>query len=120
MRHAGQRFTGFLDGDQDTPEAIAAHEVPGAVNGVDDPAATARAGFVRAFLAQDAVVGKFALDRLTNEALVLTVCDGDGRVVGFGFGGNAAGADLPSIFAGSDRDAAGEFELSMMGRRHIT
>ena len=82
-------FAAGLQCDQVGPQRIAAQVIARAVDGVDDPAPSA-AGFTpRAFLAQDAVVGKRGCQDFRNQPLAFTVGRGDRGVVGFCVGRNA-------------------------------
>ncbi len=111
MRDSGERFAGFLQPDQDAPEAIAANEIARAIDRVDDPAAAAGSGLARSLFAQDAVAGKLAFDGFADEALVFLVGNGNGRIVRLGFGGDAPGSQALGILAGLEGDAPGKFQF---------
>ena len=71
------------------------------------------AGLLGAFLAENGVAGKLALDGLADEALVLLVGDGDGRCVGLGLGGNAVRANAPGVLSGGGGHAEGELKFRL-------
>ena len=59
-----------FEGQHDTPEGNASHEAAGAVDGVDNPAAPAARFAFRAFLPQQAVVGKGLFQKFRDQPLV--------------------------------------------------
>src|SRR4051812_37439121 len=75
MRDTDERFVGFLQRHEHAPESISADKIARAVDRVDNPPPSARSVLAGAFLAEDAVVRKATLDRLTNETLVLFIGD---------------------------------------------
>ena len=99
---------------QHAPETIAADEVPRPVDGVDDPAPSARPRFARAFLPEDPIVGKIPLDRLADEALVLLVGDRHGRCVRLDLGGDPVSADSYRIRAREFGHAPGELHFCVI------
>ena len=73
MRDSDQRVVALFEGDEDAPEAVAADEVAGAVDGVDDPAKAAAAGDEAGLLAEKAVAGEFLQDHWQKLILCLAV-----------------------------------------------
>ena len=117
---SGHHFAVGFQADQVGPGRIAAHEIAGAVDGVDDPAAAAARGFLRALLAEQAVVREGALQFAGDELFAFAVGAGDGRVVGFGFEGDARAVIAHGDFAGLARDGAagGEFFFEVLHGSH--
>ena len=113
---ASHRFVFHFQTDQDSPMAVAAHEVLGAVDRVDDPASAALRLFARAFLAQYPIVGKGFHQCLADQRFALAIGGRNGRFVRFCFRPDASLLMAHSNFAGAHRDLTHESKFFL--KRH--
>ena len=89
MADARHRFVIHFQADQYRPVAVAADKVLGAVDRVDDPAASAPRFLGRAFFTQNSIIGKCLHERRANQRLALAIGCRDGCLVRFCFRPNA-------------------------------
>ena len=105
-----QQFTGALDRDQGGPHRDPAHEVVGAVNGVDDPASLTVADLLGVFLTHQAMVRERGSDAFSQPRLDLGIDLGDqGRVAFLGdrqAAGEVAQGDRIGLVQKAHREAA--------------
>jgi len=119
MDHAGDDFAIRFEADEDGPERIAAHEVAGAVDGIDNPAAAGARFLERALFAEDAVAGKCAGEDGGDEALAFAIGDGDGGMVGLRFGANTGGLMAQGELGGAGGGGSRDIDFSGVGHVSI-
>jgi hypothetical protein len=87
MHDADHRLVRFFKRNQNTPKSITLHEVSCAVDGIDNPTASAEPLLEEPSFTEDAVVRKLAFDGFADEALAILAGDGDRRSIRFGLRG---------------------------------
>ena len=106
MNDACRDFAPIFEADEHSPERIAAHEIAGAVNGIDDPAPAVARFLARALFAEQAVFGKILFESRRDETLAFTIGNGDRRIVRFRFRYDSARLVLQGKLGRLKRDPA--------------
>ena len=118
---AGDGLAAILQADERAPQRHAAHEVAGAVDGIDDPAKAGIAGLFAVLLAEEGVLREGVDDAVAQERLGGAVAGGDGAAVELPLdvGGEVGGVAVGEEAGGDLRGALGRLYRQLVARSPV-